>query len=121
MEQDLSLSAQLGTQARLHEALARRARLRARLDMLAVGALTGVAAWFADGAHDALMSASLVLSLGILFYVIRRDRDFTRLAGVGRWREEALEGRGLSLEDWRSGAELEPWEARRRAPAERAD
>lgn len=111
MEQDLTLSAQ----ARRHEALARRARLRARLDILIIGTLTGVAAWLSDGAHQALMAASLVLSLGILAYVIRRDRDFTELAGVGRWREQALEGHGLSLEDWRSGAELEPWKDRRRA------
>jgi hypothetical protein len=117
VEQDLTLIAQ----ARRHEALARRARLRAKLDIAAVGLLTAGAAWLADGTHDALMSASLVLSLGILFYVIRRDRDLTRLAGVSRWREEALEGRGLTLEDWRSGAELEPWEARRRAPADPAD
>jgi hypothetical protein len=117
VEQDLSFIAQ----ARRHEALARRARVRAKLDILAVGTLTGVAALLADGAHDALMSASLVLSLGILFYVIRRDRDLTRLAGVGRWREDAVEGQGLTLEDWRRGADLEPWETRRRASPDRAD
>lgn len=117
MEQDLSLIAQ----ARQHEACARRARLWARLDMLMIAGVTAVVAWLGDSAHEALMSASLVLSLGILFYVIRRDRDLTRLAGAGRWREEALEGRGVSLEDWREGAELEPWEARRRASADAAD
>ena len=117
MEQDLSFIAQ----ARQHEACARSARIRARLDMLIVGSLTAGVAWLADTAHEALMSASLVLSLGILFYVIRRDRDLTRLAGAGRWREEAIEGRGLSLEDWREGAELEPWESRRRSPQDAAD
>ncbi len=63
MEQDLSLSGQLGAQARRHEALARRARLKAKLDILAVGTLTGLAAWLSESAHDALMSASFVLSL----------------------------------------------------------
>ena len=121
MEQDLSLSAQLGARARRHEVLARRARRSAKLDILAVGTLTGVAAWLPDGAHDALMSASFVLSLGILFYVIRRDRDLTRLVGVARWRDEAVEGRGLTLEDWRRGAELDPWETRRRASVHHAD
>ncbi len=117
MEQDRSFIAQ----ARRHEALARRVRNRARLDIVLIGAATGIAAHLAEGAHQALLAASLILSFGILFYVIRRDRDLTALAGIGRWREEALEGRGLTLKDWRSGAELAPWDVRQRTPVEPTD
>ncbi len=95
--------------------------MRAKIDIVLIGALTGVAAWLAKDSHQSLMAASLALSLGILVYVIRRDRDLTALAGVGRWRDEALEGRGLTLVDWRDGAELEPWESRRRNPVDHAD
>lgn len=117
MEQDLTLSAQ----ARRYAALARRARLRAKVDIVLIAASTGLAAVLAEGTHEALLAASLVLSLGILFYVIRRDRDLTALAGFGRWREDAVAGRGLSIEAWQSGAELEPWENRKRALPERID
>lgn len=108
MEQDRAFIAE----ANRHVALARRVRNRAWLDIVLIGAATGVAAHLAEGAHEALLAASLVLSLGILVYVIRRDRDLTALAGVARWRDEALDGRGLALEDWQGGAPLAPWEHR---------
>ncbi len=103
-------------QSRLHQALARRATRRAKLDIVLIALGTGLAAMLCDGTHEALMAGSMALSLGILFYVVRRDRDLTALAGQGRWREEALEGRGLPLEAWRNGATLDPWEARRGKP-----
>jgi hypothetical protein len=103
-------------QARRHQALARRARRRAKLDMAVIALATGLATMLGQGTHEALMAGSTALSFGILFYVIRRDRDLTALAGQGRWREDALEGRGLPLEAWRSGASLDPWEARRGRP-----
>jgi hypothetical protein len=109
LEQDLSLIAQ----ARQTDALARRARFRARLDMLLVGTATAAAAFAGGSSHQALMGGSAALSLGILFYVIRRDRDLTALAGQGRWRDDVLKGRGLSMEEWRAGAELKPWDDRR--------
>jgi hypothetical protein len=117
LEQDLSLIAQ----ARRSGALARRARLRARLDMFLVGAATAGAALGGSDAHEALMAASAALSLGILFYVVRRDRDVSALAGQGRWRDEALQGRGLSLKDWQAGAELAPWETRRGSRPQQPD
>ncbi len=117
VEQDFSLIAQ----ARETDALARRTRMRARLDGLAVVAVSIGAAFAGGNAHQALMAGSAALSLGILFYVIRRDRDLTRLAGQVRWREEAVKGRGLSMQDWHDGAELEPWDARRKASEERSD
>lgn len=117
MEQDFSLIAQ----ARRSGALARRARLRARLDIVLVGAATAGAAFAGSNPHEALMAASAVLSLGILFYVFRRDRDVSALAGQDRWRDEAVEGRGLSLTDWQAGAELPPWESRRGNPPQQPD
>jgi len=117
VEQDLTLTAQ----ARRHQALARRARIRAMVDIVLIGASTGLAAFLAGDPHQSLMAGSLILSLGILVYVIRRARALTARAGGGRWRDEALEGRGLTLEDWSSGAELEPWESRKSNPVEQAD
>lgn len=104
------------TQARRHRALARRARRRARLDMVLIALATGMAAMAGQGSHQALLAGSLALSLGLLAYVIRRDRDLTALAGVARWRVEALEGRGVSMPEWRDGASLDPWEVRRGRP-----
>jgi hypothetical protein len=108
-------------QARRHRALARRARRRAKQDMALIALTTGLAAMLGQGTHESLMAGSMALSFGILFYVIRRDRDLTALAGQGRWRDEALEGRGLPLEAWRGGARLDPWEARRGRPIGPAD
>ena len=109
MEQDLTLIAK----ARRHDALARRARRRAKIDMALIALTTFGVAMVGSNVHQSLMAGSMALSLGILFYVIRRDRDLTALAGQGRWRDEALEGRGLTLEDWQRGAELAPWDARK--------
>jgi hypothetical protein len=116
VEQDRAFVAE----ARRHSALARRVRNRALLDIVLIGAATGSAAHLAEGAHEALLAASLALSIGILVYVIRRDRDLTALAGVGRWREAALDGRGLTLEEWQGGTDLAPWEQRGTSKADRA-
>lgn len=112
MELDPSLIAQ----ARRHRALARQARWRARLDMLLIALGTGMAAMIGQGSHEALMAGILALSLGILAYVIRRDRDLTALAEEGQWRDQALKGQGLSVPAWRDGATLDPWEVRRSRP-----
>ena len=109
MEQDPGLIAEARRQQhRQHLALARRTRRRARIDICLVAVATGLAALTGNGTHESLMGASLALSLGILFYVIRRDRDLTALAGQERWRDEALEGRGIPIEAWRSGARGRP-------------
>lgn len=108
MEQDRAFVAE----AIRHSALARRVRNRAWLDVVLIGAATGAAAHLAEGTHEALLAASLALSIGILVYVIRRDRDLSVLAGVGRWRDAALEGQGISLQEWKDGAALAPWKQR---------
>ena len=112
MEQDPSLIAQ----ARRYRGLARRASWRARLDMLLIAIGTGMATMIGRTSHEALMAGSLALSLGILAYVIRRDRDLTALAEQGQWREEALKGQGMPIPAWREGAPLDPWEVRRGRP-----
>jgi hypothetical protein len=109
----VELDPSLIAQARRHQALARRARWRAKLDMVLIALGTGFATMIGKSSHEALMAGSLALSLGILAYVIRRDRDLTALAGEGRWRDAALEGQGLPIPAWRAGASLDPWEVRR--------
>lgn len=94
-------------------AQARRVRMRARLDLLLALLATAGAASLGADAHEALLGGSAVLSLGILVYVIRRDRDLVALSASARWREAAVEGRGLQLQDWRSGVPLAAWSARR--------
>ena len=92
--------------------LSRRVRLRARLDAAAVAVATAGAAALGDTAEMAMMAALAALSLGILAYVIRRDRDFSRFAAHERWRERALDGKGVSLSDWKAGATPQPWPRR---------
>jgi hypothetical protein len=99
-------------------ALTRRVRRRALLDVALVGLLTGTAAAVGATTHEALLAASSALSLGILGYVIRRDRDLVALAAEARLREDAVRGRGITLAQWRSGAPLAAWSARREAAAE---
>jgi hypothetical protein len=102
-------------------ALVRRTRRRARLDALAVAAFALGAVFLGSTAHEALLAGSAALSLGILGYVIRRDRDLVALAGQVRWREEAVKGRGVSMREWHQGAKLEPWGVRRTARAVQPD
>lgn len=102
--------------------LSRRVRRRARLDAVLVVAATAGGAWLgqasagAGAGGESLMGATAALGLGILFYVVRRDRDLSRFAAQARWRERAVEGKGVTLSDWKDGAALEPWPRRR--PAE---
>jgi hypothetical protein len=98
--------------------MARRVRLRAQVDLLAVTLGTASAALLGSTTHEALLAGSAALSIGILAYVVRRDRDLVALASASRWREQAVEGRGLPLADWRRGAPLQPWPDRRGGPVE---
>lgn len=100
---------------RARESAARMAqvRLRAYLDGALVLLVTAGAALLAPAVHEALLAASAALSLGVLWYVIRRDRDLVRLAAESRWRDAALAGRGMQLSEWKQGAPLEAWSVRR--------
>jgi hypothetical protein len=91
---------------------ARRLKRRAIVDLVAVALASVGAALLADSALAALEAGAIALSLGVLAFVIRRDRDLTRHARRGRWRERAVAGKGLSMAAWRGGAQLAPWEQR---------
>lgn len=90
---------------------ASRIRLRAGLDAVLI---CGAAAFIAllAPAEGRLAAAMGALGVGILLFVLRRSADFDELARRARRREQKLEGRGISLSEWHSGASLEPWEKR---------
>lgn len=95
---------------------ARRLKRRAVFDMLLIGLAAGASALLADSVMGALEAGAIALSLGVLAFVIRRDRDLTRHARRGRWREQAVAGKGVSIAAWRDGARLVPWEERQGRP-----
>lgn len=106
------------------QALRARMRRRAATDAVLILLLTAGASLPADASHDRLLSGLAVLSIGILLFVIRRSRDVSRLVEAGRWRDEALVGRGLSLAQWHAGMALPEWSSRgaaEPAPAVKAD
>jgi hypothetical protein len=92
--------------------LSRSIHRRARLDILLVAGAAAGAAWLGRSPAESMMAALCALSLGILAYVIRRDRDLRRLAVQRRWRDRALAGKGVSLSDWRAGITPLPWPRR---------
>lgn len=94
------------------QALRRQMRRRAAVDAVMILLATAGASLLATDSHDKLLSGLAVLSVGILLFVIRRSGDVSRLAEAGRWREEALVGRGLSLAQWHAGVPLPEWERR---------
>ncbi|MGL6042595.1 MAG: hypothetical protein ACRC1J_01590 [Sandaracinobacteroides sp.] len=110
--------AYLGQRSAECAALARQVRQRARIDLLLVAIATAGASLLGSTSHEAVLAGSSALSLGILGYVVRRDRDLVALAASSRWRESAVEGRGMTLRQWRSGAPLKAWTARRGEPVE---
>lgn len=98
-----------------HERLAARLRRRALADfaVLAVACLGATA--YADGSHARMRNFLLAAGLAVPTFVIRRGRDLSALARADQWREKAMEGRGLSVGEWQSGAPLKPWGERRDA------
>lgn len=105
---------------RAHQ-IRKRARRRATADMLLIAAtVPSVALLGADG-EATLMLGVAALSIGILFFVIRRSRDAVAIARADRWRAEAVAGRGMSLEEWRAGKELAEWDDRRPATESSGD
>ena len=100
--------------ARLRQArVVRRARRRALTDLGLLLLFVAAAALAAGDAHQALLNALLAAAAGILAFLHRRGRDLCALARADHWRADALEGRGLSLSDWRDGAPLPRWAERR--------
>lgn len=100
--------------ARLHQAqTVRRARQRALADAALLVLLIAAAMLFARNADEAFVFGLLTASAGIIVFLYRRGRDLDALSRADGWRSDAIEGRGLSLADWRSGAPLPGWKDRR--------
>lgn len=90
-------------------------RIRAFVDLALVIALSGLPVAMIADPHEAILVALVVAAVGIVWFVARREADMARRAAADRWRIEAVEGRGVSLAEWHSGAALAPWGARHRA------
>jgi hypothetical protein len=105
----LAAEAGLDSDAERSRRLSRSIHRRARLDIVLVAGGSAGAAWLGSSPAESMMAALCALSLGILVYVIRRDRDLRRLAAHQSWRDRALAGKGVSLSDWRAGISPQPW------------
>jgi len=68
-------------------------------------------------AHDSLLVGIATASVGLLFFMVRRSGDLARVADAVRADRLRLEGRGMSLGDWRAGKPLPNWSERRAGPA----
>lgn len=93
----------------LEQALRRRMVRRSACDAALILLATAGAGLLATNGHDRLLACLAVLSLGILLFVLRRGGDVAGLVAAGRWRDEAVAGRGLSLAQWHSGVPLPGW------------
>lgn len=97
------------------ERLARRVLRRAFTDILLLIALVLGASLLGRTPHEALLLTMLASIAGILLFLHRRGRDLGQLSRADQWRDEALEGRGISLAQWRAGEALGGWAERRDA------
>lgn len=86
--------------------LQQRAARRARLDLLWLMLAVGLALLVASGPLERLALPMATLGVGGIWYLMRRVRDIAALEQAGRWRDAALDGRGVSLADWHRGAPL---------------
>ncbi len=98
-------------------ALRRQMRRRAVVDGAVMLLVSGLVCSFATSELELLMLGMACLSVGILLYVMRRSRDLVTLARQDRWREQAVQGRGVSLSAWHGGARLPAWPERQREAA----
>lgn len=90
-------------------------RRRALIDAAVIVGIAILVSAPAANVVDSLMIGVVAISIGMLLFVIRRGNDLTALARAGRWREDAVAGQGLTLEEWRRGAPVAPWAERRKA------
>lgn len=90
-----------------------RLRLRAAVDLCAVVAVVVFATLFADSPAQALIHFLASSGFGLLFFIVRRGADLSATARAERWRTTAVEGRGMTVREWNSGAQLKPWSERR--------
>jgi hypothetical protein len=81
-------------------------RVRALADSVLVMLLVAGTMLLVPDPHEALLAALVVAATGIIWFLARRERDMARRAAAGRWRADALNGRGVSLAEWHAGAAL---------------
>jgi hypothetical protein len=94
---------------------AARIRRRAATDAVLVLLASTLAALPVANPHDSLLVATAAVSLGLFWFVVRRNNYVAALAREDMRRREALTGRGLRIADWHRGVALSPWEVRARA------
>lgn len=87
-------------------------RRRAFLDALIVTGVAVTLGWFADGPANAIMLIISTISIGMLFFIIRRHNDLRAVARITRWHDEQVAGKSLSLARWHAGETLPPWRER---------
>jgi hypothetical protein len=83
-------------------------RLRAAGDLLLALAVTALPLLLLADPYEALLVALVLGSIGIVWFVARRERDMARRSAEDQWREAALDGRGVSLAAWHAGASPAP-------------
>lgn len=96
-------------------------RRRAVMDALAVVLTAFAVSQPVANPHDSLLVGIAAVALGILFFVVRRNRDLEAFVAAGRHRQQALEGGGISLAQWHGGKPLLPWQQRRTMPTTPAE
>lgn len=101
---------QRGLQASLHARMRRKAIADGFLLLL----LVLLTCSLSDSTETLLRNIILTAGGGIILYLLRRWQDLEALARADRWRSDALQGRGISLEDWHNGRNLAPWTERRK-------
>lgn len=96
-----------------------RIRRRALADAAFVVLVTFLVSIPVAQTHDSLLVGIATASIGLLFFMVRRSSDLARVADAVRADRLRLEGKGMSLADWRAGKPMPTWSERRAGPARR--
>lgn len=95
--------------ARIRRHIRRRAWMDAALVALAAFAVSQPVA----EPHASLLVGIAAVSVGILFFMVRRSRDIAHFVEGARSDAQRLSGGGISVAEWHKGAPLAPWAERR--------
>ncbi len=98
-------------------AFRRHLRKRALLDAIAIALAAFAVTQPVANPHDSLLLGIATVGLGMMLFIVRRNRDFAHFVQAVRQRERALDGSGISLAEWHQGKPLRPWQERQPAPA----
>ena len=99
--------------ARIRRHIRRRARMDAALVALAAFAISQPVA----EPHASLLVGIAAISVGILFFMVRRSRDMAHFVEAARSDARRLSGSGISVAEWHKGTPLAPWAQRRQDAA----